>query len=221
MRERTNQLAAAVTVGPGTAAAAAASLGGLWLAMLLLGAGATDRAVLLALYASDEPWLALFALGFTKLGDWWTVVAVTLAGALWLLWRGNRWGALTLLVASFTGRALIILQKAYFARLRPEEDMRLVEVSYQSFPSGHAANSTIAYLTLALLLFDDPRRRRIATGAALALVLLIGISRPMLGVHWPSDVVAGWAFGLLWAVLCLRVTHTLKRNSRTSPSWTI
>lgn len=214
MRERTNQLAAAVTVGPAAAGASAAVLGGLWLAMLLLGAGAADRALLLALYAADEPWLALFALGFTKLGDWWTVVAVTLAGALWLLWRGNRWGALTLLVASFTGRVLVILQKAYFARLRPEEDMRLVEVSYQSFPSGHAANPTIAYLTLALLLFDDPRQRRIAAGGVLALAFLIGISRPMLGVHWPSDVVAGWAFGLLWAMLVLAVMERWKPATR-------
>ena len=67
--------------------------------------------------------------------------------------------------------------------------MRLVEVSYQSFPSGHAANSTIAYVALALLLFDDPKQRRVAVAAAMVLALLIGISRPMLGVHWPSDVV--------------------------------
>ena len=174
-----------------------------WAAMLLLGAGSVDRDVLLALYARDEPWLALGALGLTYLGDWWTVVAVTLVGALWLLYRGKRWAALTLLIASFTGRALVILQKMYFARLRPEEDMRLVEVSSLSFPSGHAANSTIAYVTLALLLFDDPRHRRIAAALSVALAFLIGLSRPMLGVHWPSDVVGGWAFGLLWAGLVL------------------
>ena len=179
----------------------------LWLAMLLLGAGAADRDVLLALYARDEPWLALVALGLTYLGDWWTVVAVTLLGALWLLYRGKRWAALTLLIASFTGRALIILQKAYFARLRPEEDLRLVEVSSLSFPSGHAANSTIAYVTLALLLFDDPRHRRIAAAFSIALAFLIGLSRPMLGVHWPSDVVAGWSFGALWVLAVLWIAE--------------
>jgi membrane-associated phospholipid phosphatase len=177
----------------------------LWLAMLLLGAGAVDRDILLALYARDEPWLALAALGFTQLGNWWTVVGITLAGALLLLYQGKRWGALTLLVASFTGRALVILQKAYFARLRPDEDLRLVEVHYQSFPSGHAANSTIAFVALALLLFDDPNHRRIAGGCAILVVMLIGISRPMLGVHWPSDVVAGWAFGLLWIALIFAI----------------
>ena len=173
----------------------------LWLAMLTFGAGAVDRDILYALYTRDEPLLAQAALGVTQLGNWWTVVGVTIAGSLLLLWRGRRWGALTLLIATFTGRLLVILQKAYFARLRPEEDLRLVEVSYQSFPSGHAANPTIAYVGLALLLFDDPKQRRVAAAAAMVLALIIGISRPMLGVHWPSDVVAGWAFGLLWLAL--------------------
>lgn len=190
------------------------TLASLWLAMLLLGAGAVDRGILLALYARDEPWLALAALGLTQLGNWWTVVGATLAGALLLLYRGKSWQALTLLIATFTGRALVILQKAYFARLRPEEDLRLVEVSYQSFPSGHAANSTIAYVTLALLLFDDPRHRRIAAIVAVLLALLIGISRPMLGVHWPSDVVGGWAFGLLWVGVVLAVMERWRPGVR-------
>ena len=150
------------------------------------------------------------ALGITQLGNWWTVVGVTLAGAMFLFWRGKRWDALTLLIATFTGRGLVILQKDYFARLRPEENLRLVEVSYQSFPSGHAANSTIAYVGLALLLFVDPERRRVAVIAAMILALMIGISRPMLGVHWPSDVVGGWAFGLLWLGLVFAIMERWK-----------
>ena len=184
----------------------------LWLAMLLLGAGAVDRDILYALYTRDEPLLQQAALGITQLGNWWTVVGVTLAGAMFLFWRGKRWDALTLLIATFTGRGLVILQKDYFARLRPEENLRLVEVSYQSFPSGHAANSTIAYVGLALLLFVDPERRRVAVIAAMILALMIGISRPMLGVHWPSDVVAGWAFGLLWLALVLAIMERWKRK---------
>lgn len=186
----------------------------LWLSMLLLGAGTVDRDILLGLYARDEPWLALAALGFTYLGNWWTVVGVTFAGALLLLYRGKNWGALTLLIVTFTGRALVILQKAYFARLRPEEDLRLVEVSYQSFPSGHAANPTIAYVGLALLLFDDPKQRRVAAIGAMALAMLIGISRPMLGVHWPSDVVGGWSFGLLWLALVFSVMERWRLSVR-------
>jgi undecaprenyl-diphosphatase len=182
----------------------------LWLAMLLLGAGAVDRDILYALYTRDEPLLQQAALGITQLGNWWTVVGVTLAGAMFLFWRGKRWDALTLLIATFTGRGLVILQKDYFARLRPEENLRLVEVSYQSFPSGHAANSTIAYVGLALLLFVDPERRRVAVIAAMILALMIGISRPMLGVHWPSDVVGGWAFGLLWLGLVFAIMERWK-----------
>ena len=188
----------------------AGTLAPLWLAMLLLGAGAVDRDILYALYTRDEPLLQQAALGITQLGNWWTVVGVTLAGALFLFWRGKRWDALTLLIATFTGRGLVILQKDYFARLRPEENLRLVEVSYQSFPSGHAANSTIAYVGLALLLFVDPERRRVAVIAAMILALMIGISRPMLGVHWPSDVVGGWAFGLLWLGLVFAIMERWK-----------
>lgn len=193
---------------------AMAALAALWLAMLLLGTGSEDRAVLLALYAGDEPWLALAALGFTYLGNWPTVVVVTLLGAVWLLYRGKRRAALVLLVASFSGRLLVILEKAYFARLRPEENLRLAEVHYQSFPSGHAANSMIVYLAIALLAFDDPKHRRRAAAGAVLLSVLIGLSRPMLGVHWPSDVVAGWAFGLFWTLLVLGLSWRWERRGQ-------
>ena len=190
---------------PWVLAGALAALAGLWLAMLLLGAGEVDRSILLAFYAGDEPWLALAALGFTYLGNWPTVVVVTVLGAVWLLYPGHRRGALLLLIASFTGRLLVILEKAYFARLRPEENLRLAEVSYQSFPSGHAANSMIVYLGIALLAFDNPAQRRWAVAAAVLISLLVGVSRPMLGVHWPSDIVAGWSFGAFWLLLVLTI----------------
>jgi undecaprenyl-diphosphatase len=72
-----------------------------------------------------------------------------------------------------------------------------------SFPSGHSANSAIVYLTLATLLTQAIRGaalRRYVVGAAIALVFAIGVSRVYLGVHWPSDVLAGWSFGALWAL---------------------
>ena len=188
-------------------------LAAIWLAMLLLGAGDVDRDVLLALYAGDEPWLALAATGMTYLGNWPTVVVVTVLGAAWLAYVGKRRAALLLLIASFSGRLLVILEKAYFARVRPEENLRLVEVHYQSFPSGHSANSMIAFLTIALLAFDDPAHRRWAVAAAVLLSVLIGFSRPMLGVHWPSDVIAGWAFGLFWTLVVVGLSSRWERRA--------
>jgi membrane-associated phospholipid phosphatase len=189
-------------------------LAALWLAMLLGGAGPVDRSVLLSLYAGDHPWLALAALGFTFLGNWSTVLGVTVVGAVWMLYRGQRRGALLLLVASLTGRGVVILAKAYFARLRPEEHLRLAEVHYLSFPSGHAANSMIVYLGIAVLAFEKPEHRRRAVGAALLLSFLIGLSRVMLGVHWPSDVIAGWAFGLFWTLLILGLSWHWERRAK-------
>ncbi len=118
-----------------------------------------------------------------------------------------------LLIASFSGRALVILEKAYFARLRPEEHLRLVEVHYQSFPSGHSANSMIVFLGLALLGFDDSAHRHRAVAAALLLTFLIGLSRPMLGVHWPSDVIGGWSFGALWLLLICAIGERWRARS--------
>jgi len=88
--------------------------------------------------------------------------------------------------------------------------MRLVEVQSDSFPSGHSANPMVAYLPMALLLFHDEKYRRIAAAFAISLALLSGISRPMLGVHWPSDVIAGWSFGLLWVAFVFAVMERWK-----------
>src|SRR3546814_7587701 len=79
----------------------------------------------------------------------------------------------------------------------------LVEVSSMSFPSGHSANSAIVYLTIATLLaqvVDTRGARNFILVAAGLLVAAIGCSRVYLGVHWPTDVLAGWSFGTFWAL---------------------
>src|SRR5829696_3401831 len=118
-------------------AGGASALALIWLAMLMFGARGVDRTVLVSLYSGDHPWIALAAIGFTKLGDWSVVIATTVAAAVVLLIRRKARAALVLLVAAILGRALVILQKAELARLRPQENLHLVEVSYLSFPSGH------------------------------------------------------------------------------------
>jgi membrane-associated phospholipid phosphatase len=90
-----------------------------------------------------------------------------------------------------------------FARTRPDIVDHIVTVGGASFPSGHSANSAIVYLTLASLLTQVVRghdTRRFVLVAAALLVTAIGSSRVYLGVHWPSDVLAGWSFGTLWAL---------------------
>jgi undecaprenyl-diphosphatase len=112
-----------------------------------------------------------------------------------------------LLVITLLGRGFSELQKFSVARARPDLDPHLVVVRTSSFPSGHASSSMIFYLTMALTLTVGTRWHRVAAAGAILLSLLIGLSRVMLGVHWPSDVVGGWSFGLLWVLLTLRIAR--------------
>ena len=84
------------------------------------------------------------------------------------------------------------------------QELPLDAVVSLSFPSAHAANSMIAWLGLALIA-APPRLRPAAVAAALALALLVGLTRLVLAVHWPSDVIGGWAFGAAWTLLLLRL----------------
>jgi undecaprenyl-diphosphatase len=113
-----------------------------------------------------------------------------------------------LLAISLSGRLFVNLQKAWIARPRPDADLHLIGTRTDSFPSGHAACSIMVWLTLALLIPRESRLRRPAIAAAILFSLLAGLSRPMLGVHYPSDVIAGWSFGLLWIFLVVRLAGT-------------
>jgi undecaprenyl-diphosphatase len=190
---------------------AIAALAAVWLAMLLLGAGAVDREFLLGLYAGSQPLLVSVARGFTSLGEWPVVVLVSVAAAAWLAYRREASAGLLLLAGTVIARLLVIIQKFEFDRLRPDEHLRLVEVSSKSFPSAHSANSMLVYPLCAVLL-APPRWRRAAVAGAILLALCIGTSRVLLGVHWPSDVLGGWAFGALSGLVILQ----LHRRSRPS-----
>jgi len=192
-------------------AAAAAALTALWLAMLLLGGGRLDRSIYEALYAGGSPALVTIARIFTFLGEPTVLVGAGFLVAAWL-WRRKRLHlALALLLVILVGRGLSEVQKYWIARARPTLEPHLVVVKTSSFPSGHAASSMIFYLTLALALTAGTRWQRLAAALAIALSFLIGISRVMLGVHWPSDVVGGWTFGMLWVLLTLRRAEHLFR----------
>jgi undecaprenyl-diphosphatase len=181
-----------------------------------------DRAILLAMRDPsnlDEPigprWLKLVARDITGLGGTAVLTLVTLATLGFLLLH-RKYGAAILVAVSVVGGALLSsLLKSGFDRPRPDLVSHAVEVSSASFPSGHTMLATVTYLTLAALLAQVQERRRIQVyliGWALLLSLLIGASRVFLGVHWPTDVVAGWCVGGAWALLCASVALWLQRR---------
>ena len=191
-------------------------LAGAWLAMLLDGSGPIDRSIYEAVYAGHRPGLAVVARALTLLGEPTLLIAASALVALGL-WRAGRGRAgLVLIAVTLTGRVLSEAQKYWIARHRPDIEPHLVVVKTSSFPSGHAAGSMIFYLSLALLLAGHGRWRFAAAAAAILLSLMVGTSRVMLGVHWPSDVIGGWTFGLLWVLLTLRRAERLfKLDSET------
>jgi undecaprenyl-diphosphatase len=184
-----------------------AALALVWATMLWLGGAELDRFVLASLYAGDSPW-GRAARAVTELGSFPVVMALAAIGAL-LLARQRRMRAACLLLALPPSSGLVVeLLKRWIGRLRPhDQEHLLVQVQSYAFPSGHTANATVLWLSLALLLARGPRFRPAAIAAAILLVVAIGLSRNMLGVHWPSDVVGGWAFGLFWIFLLARLSR--------------
>ena len=189
--------------------AAVFALFAIWLAMLIGGTGPLDRSIYEAVYAGHRPVLLTIARIFTELGEPTVLIVAGFIVAAWLWWVGRGRFALALLLVVLVGRGLSEIQKYGIGRVRPDVEPHLVIVKTSSFPSGHATSSMIFYLTLALALTARTRWNWVAAASAVVLSLLIGTSRVMLGVHWPSDVVGGWAFGVLWVLLTLRPAERL------------
>jgi undecaprenyl-diphosphatase len=151
----------------------------------------------------------------TSLGGHAVLVTLVLLVAGFLLLDGRRATAMLVLASSVGAALLSAGLKVLFARPRPDVVEHLVGVSTPSFPSGHALLSAAIYLTLGALLareFPRPALQRYFMGVAVMLTLLIGLSRVYLGVHWPSDVLAGWCIGALWAWSCWRLDKTLQER---------
>ncbi|HYO53376.1 MAG TPA: phosphatase PAP2 family protein [Archangium sp.] len=182
-----------------------------------------DERVLLALRRpdnSEEPlgprWLAEAARDVTALGSG-SVLALVVCAVGGFLILVRRWRTLALVVGSTVGGAVVnMLLKSLFARPRPTVVPHLTHVLTESFPSGHAMLSAIVYLTLGALLAQLVERRWLRAylvGVALALTLLIGLTRVYLGVHYPTDVLGGWMAGLAWALLTALLARAVKRRS--------
>ena len=182
---------------------------------------AADEAILLALRDPADPsnpigppWVEAMFRDLTSLGSPSVLSLVTIAvvGYLWL--ERNRGTAVFVAVAVAGGAVLETLLKLGFARPRPELVSHLVDVKSFSFPSGHATMATITYLTLGVLLARVRERRRMKLyllGVAILFALIVGVSRVYLGVHWPTDVLAGWCVGAAWALACWLVATWLQR----------
>ncbi|HZF46271.1 MAG TPA: phosphatase PAP2 family protein [Sphingomonadaceae bacterium] len=143
-------------------------------------------------------------------------LAVVLAAALLLLQHQRRMATL-LVFATLTGALAGSGLKHLFSRPRPDVVHHLVEVNSLSFPSGHAMNSAIVFLTLGAIVsrnYSEWTVRWFIMLAAVALVLVIGFSRVYLGVHWPSDVIAGWSIGAAWALLMGLVASRMQESHR-------
>ena len=162
-----------------------------------------DLPVSNALRGAGPSWARKAMIDVTALGGGTVLTIVTIGAVAILLARRLALTATLVAAAVISGTTGSHLLKLVFARPRPPIADRLIEVAGDSFPSGHAANSAIVYLTLAALVTQVvPGRATRNTMLALAILLVgaIGISRVYLGVHWPSDVLAGWSFGTLWAI---------------------
>lgn len=171
---------------------------------------AIDRAIMSGVRATvTRGWLTSIAVQVTALGSVPVLTLVTVATAGLMLVAGRRLLALATIAGPASGGLAVLLLKTEVGRPRPTIVSHLVIAKGLSFPSGHAAGSAIVYLTLAALAAQVVRGRaikRYLLATAIALVAMIGASRVYLGVHWPSDVLAGWCFGAMWAWGCWLAT---------------
>ena len=200
---------------------AAAAAAFIWL-MDEVGEGDThafDLAIILSLRAPGDSGDPIGPRGFedavrdvTALGSAPLLIIAVLAVAGFLALAKSYRLALFTLAASLGGLAISSLLKYLIDRPRPELAAADAFTFTSSFPSGHSMMSAVIYLTLAALIARLMEKRRLklyALGIAIALTFLVGASRVYLGVHWPSDVLAGWSAGAAWALLCWLIARRI------------
>ena len=186
-------------------------------------ARAFDTEILLAFREAgqtDNPigplWFEEAMRDITGLGSTIVLVMVTAVTIFYLLLIGRWRTALLVLVTVGGGQILSSLLKLGIDRPRPDLVSHLAEVQTLSFPSGHAMMSAVTYLTLGSMLAGivPGRATKIyVLGVAVLITLMVGVSRIYLGVHWPSDVLAGWCAGFTWAMLCWLVARRFFRRT--------
>jgi undecaprenyl-diphosphatase len=149
-------------------------------------------------------WVEEMMRDFTALGSIGVLTIIVLGVAGFLVITRRRTEALMMVSAVASGNLFSMVLKGFFGRSRPDLVPHGSEVYTSSFPSGHSMMSAIVYLTLGVLIasrHSDPRAKVFIMAVAVLITGLVGISRVYLGVHWPTDVLAGWALGTAWALL--------------------
>lgn len=166
------------------------------------------------------PALTTVAIVITELGSTLSmgVIATVTVLVLWI--RGRRGNAVLVAVVSAGAGLLVMVGKATVGRQRPPEEFRLVVETNESFPSGHALASA-AIIGVLLVVFVPMIRstawRAAAIGGGVLFVLAIGWSRIYLGVHWATDVIAGWVTGVAWLLLCVTVREVWRLTAGAVP----
>lgn len=165
--------------------------------------------------SDEQTWLTGMMTDITALGGTTIIFMITAAVVFYLLIQKQYEFMWLILIATIGGAMLSFGLKELFARERPPLIYQLLTVKSLSFPSGHAMMSSVVYLTQGTLLAKVQANRNLRAYillVALILVFLIGISRVYLGVHYPTDVLAGWSVGLAWASLCWLAAKYLQRR---------
>ncbi len=189
---------------------------------------AFDETILLALRTPDalnDPigphWFEEIARDMTAMGGVGVLTLLTFAVAGYLALSRHISTMWFMLIAIGSGTLLSRTAKLFFDRPRPELVPHGSFVYTASFPSGHTMLSAVTYLTLAVMLSRLEKRRLIKVyimTVAIVLTGLVGASRVYLGVHWPTDVIAGWTAGAGWAVACVLVSQWLQRRGQIEPA---
>lgn len=144
-----------------------------------------------------------------------TIFTLTMAG--YLYFKNQRWVAAFVIIAILSGTVVSTVMKSGFNRPRPELVPHETRIYTKSFPSGHSAMSSLVYLTLGAVLSraeKDRKTKVFLIAVPIALSILVSVSRVYMGVHWPTDVVAGWLFGMTWAAASWLVFRYLQRRYR-------
>lgn len=166
-------------------------------------------------------WLSIAAIDLTALGGAPVLILAVMAVACFMALQKKSHAMWLVLIASGSGWLISMVLKELLGRERPAIVPHLVEVQSLSFPSGHAMMSAVVYLTLGIICAQMVTRwdlRAYLLGLALFLTLLVGSTRVFLGVHYPTDVLAGWSVGLIWALLCWLVVRWLQNRGTVEKS---